>query len=78
MEAVSQGSYFWIMTMQVPSEKGAVLYNYQGTVTPAKHNTRLDLFNEIRKNLTGRFPHLGDAIVVTFDVQPNRLNPGNS
>lgn len=75
MEAVSQGTFFWIMTLEVPSENGDVLYNYQGTVTPARDNTRLDLFNEIKKTLISRFPHLEAAVVVTFDVQPNRLAP---
>ncbi|MFG2794998.1 hypothetical protein [Streptomyces sp. NPDC048419] len=69
----AQGTHFWFITLQAPSPAGLSFFNYQGTVTPGRDNTRLDVFNEIRKDLVSRFPHLGKGVVLAFDVQPNRL-----
>ncbi|MFI9598965.1 hypothetical protein ACIHCX_03620 [Streptomyces sp. NPDC052043] len=72
-KATKQGSHFWMMTIQTPNAAGYNVTDYQGTLTPARGATRLDLFNEIREEIYRESPHSRGGVVIAFDVQPNQL-----
>lgn len=69
----SQGTHFWFMAIQTPNRTGYRLNDYQGVLTPRPGSTRLDLFNDIRREVEQQDPLSRGGIVVAFDLQPNKL-----
>lgn len=65
-----QGSHFWMMVIQ---QRGGVVGSYQGTTTPERGETRLDLFNRVRTEIGRDYPDSVNGAVIDFDVQPNKL-----
>lgn len=73
-DASEQGSHFWFMTIQAPNSTGGFYMNsYQGTRTPKRGSTRLDLFNSIRQEIGENDPLGKNGVVIAFDIQPNKL-----
>jgi hypothetical protein len=68
-----QGSHFWLMVIEAPSAMGVRINSYQGTRTPGRGMTRLDLFNSVRAEVEERDPLSRGGVVTAFDVQPNKL-----
>lgn len=69
-----QGSHFWFMTIQAPNGTGGIYMNsYQGTRTPHRGATRLELFNAIRQEIKQVDPLSESGVVIAFDIQPNKL-----
>ncbi|WP_369778847.1 hypothetical protein [Streptomyces sp. R33] len=65
-----QGSHFWIMVMMIPGGRAG---SYQGTITPRPSATRFDMFNQVREEIRQRAPETATGVVVSFDIQPNKL-----
>lgn len=62
------------MVIQEPSRLGGgSIGSYQGTTTPARGETRLDLFNRVREQIGRDYPGSVGGAVVAFDVQPNKI-----
>ncbi|MEU6543848.1 hypothetical protein [Streptomyces sp. NPDC046859] len=69
-----QGSHFWFMSIQGPNGAGGFYLNsYQGTRTPKRGATRLELFNSIRQEVSENDPLSQSGVVIAFDIQPNKL-----
>ncbi|GHB15034.1 hypothetical protein GCM10018777_55900 [Streptomyces albogriseolus] len=68
-----QGTHFWFMSMQTKNAAGYYLNSYQGTVTPARGATRMDLFNEVRGFVEENDPRSKGGIVLAFDIQRNKI-----
>lgn len=69
----NQGTHFWFMAIQTPNHTGYRLNDYQGVLTPLPGSTRLDLFNDIRREVERQDPLSRGGIVVAFDLQPNKI-----
>lgn len=68
-----QGTHFWFMVIQAPNAAGYHLNSYQGTWTPQRGETRLDVFNAIRSYVDEQDPRARGGIATDFDLQPNQL-----
>ena len=69
-----QGSHFWLMVIQWPNGDGKnTVGSYQGVTTPERGETRLDVFNRVRKEIERDYPGSAGGAVIAFDVQPNKL-----
>lgn len=69
-----QGTHFWHMVIQTPGADGRTqVTSCQGTTTPKRGVTRLDLFNEVRELVRSNHPHTEHGAVIAFDVHPNKL-----
>jgi hypothetical protein len=69
-----QGTHFWFMSIQTSSADGTTfLGSFQGTITPSRGRTRLDLFNQIRADINERELLTRGGAVVAFDIQPNKI-----
>lgn len=68
-----QGPLFWLMVIQASNPMGFSVNSYQGTWTPARGATRLDLFNAIRQHVNDTEPHCRTGVVTAFDIQPNKI-----
>ena len=69
-----QGTHFYLIAVQTrPAGGGLVITQSQGHWTAARKQTRLDVFNEIRKLLAEAYPVTTDGAVIAFDLQPNKL-----
>lgn len=68
-----QGSHFWFMTIQTANAAGYYLNSYQGTWTPVPGETRLDVFNAIRRFVEEKDPRCMGGVATVFDVQPNTI-----
>ncbi|MGW4687694.1 hypothetical protein ACWEPM_22725 [Streptomyces sp. NPDC004244] len=69
-DAASQGSYQWILTLDLPGRAAATQY---GTWNPHPGETRLDVFLAIKQEITRRHPELSGAVVSFFSLEPNQL-----
>lgn len=69
----TQGTHFWFMSIQTPNAHGYRLNSYQGTRTPKKGETRLDLFNDILREVQQHDPLSRGGIVLAFDIQRNKI-----
>ncbi|MER6778511.1 MULTISPECIES: hypothetical protein [unclassified Streptomyces] len=61
---------FWFMSFRTTT--GVTTLN--GTFKKEPHATRIAAFEQIRTLVKEQQPHLANAIVVAFDVQPNQLD----
>lgn len=68
-----QGSHFWHMVIQTPNARGMHLGSYQGTRTPKRGQTRLDLFNDVLDEMYQKYPESRGGVVIAFDIQPNKI-----
>ncbi|MFE6835267.1 hypothetical protein ACFVFI_10600 [Streptomyces sp. NPDC057705] len=68
--AAQQGSYQWILTLELP---GRVAATQCGTWNPVPGSTRHDVFVAIRQYVTSSFPDLERATVAFFALEPNQL-----
>ena len=69
-----QGTHFWFMSLLVPTAGGFNTYRRSGHFTPERGTTRVDAFELLLAIVKEQSPELGaDAVVISFDVQPNRL-----
>lgn len=69
-----QGSHFWFMTIQTANATGYYVNSYQGAWTPAPGETRLDVFNAIRRFVEEQDPRSRGGVVTGFDLQPNTID----
>ncbi|MFF4327252.1 hypothetical protein ACFYZT_12085 [Streptomyces sp. NPDC001591] len=65
-----QGSYHWILTLQVP---GDVMVTDSGTWNPPAGATRFDMFAAIRAYMVAQHPPLARANTMFFALEPNQL-----
>ena len=70
-----QGTHFWLITIQASHPGGGVSTRYfQGTVTPAPGETRMDVFNRLLQEVSEVEPAFRqNGVVLAFDLQPNQL-----
>ncbi|QHY96702.1 hypothetical protein SSPS47_16470 [Streptomyces sp. S4.7] len=68
--AQSQGSHFFVLTVEKP---GLASATSSGSYTPPAGATRLDAFNTHYAELTGSAPALQRANVVFFSLEPNQV-----
>jgi hypothetical protein len=68
-----QGTHFWFMTIHTPNARGVYTGSYQGTRNPEPGQTRLDLFNSIRREIAELYPETRGGVALAFDIQPNQL-----
>lgn len=61
---------FWFMSFQTAA--GATTIS--GTFKKAPNATRNRAYEEIMATVREQHPHLADGVVVSFDVQPNKLD----
>lgn len=69
----SEPTHFWFMAVQMPTATGYRINDYQGALTPQPGTTRLSLFMEIRAEVARQDPDTQGGVVISFDVQPNKL-----
>jgi hypothetical protein len=69
-------THFWFMSVMATNPRGLWVNDYQGTLTPAPGATRLETFNQIREEVATKDPRSRHAIVLAFDIQPNRIDGG--
>ncbi|ARZ68739.1 hypothetical protein SMD11_3095 [Streptomyces albireticuli] len=65
-----QGSYHWIMTVELPGRMAKTLY---GTWSPPAGASRHDVFMAIKQEMAADDPELGRANVMFFALEPNQL-----
>jgi hypothetical protein len=69
-----QGTHFWFMSIRTPHLDGSTFVgSYQGTITPSRGRTRLDLFSQIRADIDETDPRAVGGATIAFDIQPNKL-----
>jgi len=64
-----QGTHFWFASF---TNNGDAM-SFSGTSTPAPGATRMDMFNEIVREINAEHPETTRAAVLAFDIQPNKL-----
>ncbi|RKE02946.1 hypothetical protein [Streptomyces sp. TLI_171] len=70
--AATRGTHHYVLTVQQPLG-GHRVFTLSGTVTPHSEETREGIYQELLAIAAQRQPELASAIVLFFDVQPNRL-----
>jgi hypothetical protein len=73
MGKVKQIEVFWFMSLLGPAQGGSMYYRRTGIFTVAAGETRFACFEEIFAAVKAQSPELGDAVVLSFDIQPNQL-----
>lgn len=69
-----QGTHFWFMSLIVPNVGGFSSYRRSGHFTPKSGTTRVDAFEYLLATVKEQSPELRhNAVVISFDVQPNKL-----
>jgi hypothetical protein len=71
--STDEGTHFWFMSVMAVNPRGPWVNDYQGTLTLTPGATRMDLFNQIREEVAEKDLRSRDAIVLAFDIQPNRI-----
>lgn len=61
---------FWFMSFRGP----AGVSQLSGTFKKAPNATRSSAFEQILATVREQQPHLTDAVVVSFDIRPNKLD----
>ncbi|WP_030777191.1 hypothetical protein [Streptomyces sp. NRRL S-920] len=68
-----QGTHFWFMAFVGKNTSGLSVQERNGHWTPADDMTRFDAMNEVRRQVIEASPYLADAVLISFDIQPNSL-----
>ncbi|MFB7285448.1 hypothetical protein [Actinacidiphila glaucinigra] len=68
-----QGTHFWFMSLVLITSEGMSFYRRTGHLTVNPGATRFNAFEEILSAMKEGTPELRDAVVLSFDIQPNRL-----
>ncbi|MGR3939691.1 hypothetical protein [Streptomyces sp. BRA346] len=72
--AQQQGSHHFVLTLQMPQpERGYITATFTSTVTPGPDDTRADVYEVLREQITRAHPHLERANVMFFSLEPNQL-----
>ncbi|GAA0960938.1 MULTISPECIES: hypothetical protein [Streptomyces] len=71
--AQQQGSHHFVLTLQKPHGGGFISATFANTFTPRPGDTRADLYEVLRKEITQAHPELADANVMFFSLEPNGL-----
>ncbi|MFF2080605.1 hypothetical protein ACFVXG_38305 [Kitasatospora sp. NPDC058162] len=71
--AQAQGSYHFILTLQLSLGNGFQVFTTEGTHTPPADWSRQDFYKAIRDSIVQQHPELARANTLFFDVQPNRI-----
>jgi hypothetical protein len=71
--AQTQGTHHFIFTVQKPGPRGVDVNTFHGTLTPAPSMTRADIYQQLRAEHERRHPHMADANVLFFALEPNQL-----
>ncbi|MCP2314043.1 hypothetical protein [Kitasatospora paracochleata] len=71
--AAEQGTHFYVLTLQKPTQNGMATGTTSGTHTPPAHWTVQDFLAAARADLEHSQPELRGGVVVHFDVRPNQL-----
>ncbi|MGW1143834.1 hypothetical protein ACWD6I_01975 [Streptomyces sp. NPDC002454] len=66
----AQGSHQYVLTLDLP---GRAMSTWSGTLTPGSRDTRQDVYQWLRKQITDEHPHFATACVVVFSLEPNHL-----
>ncbi|MFC9339383.1 hypothetical protein ACFT0G_12140 [Streptomyces sp. NPDC057020] len=65
--AKPQGSLMYVMTLTTNRGQCTV----SGTYNPAASETRFDAYGAIRRHALNLYPHMEDAVVAFFSLEPN-------
>ncbi|MFJ4712709.1 hypothetical protein [Streptomyces sp. NPDC088785] len=68
-----QGTHFWFMSLALITSEGMSFYRRTGHISLNKGATRFNAFEEILAAMKEQTPALHDAVVLSFDIQPNAL-----
>ncbi|MEU6527861.1 hypothetical protein ABZ869_01550 [Streptomyces sp. NPDC046928] len=68
-----QGTHFWFMSLALITRAGLCFYRRTGHLDLNAGATRFDAFEEILAAMKEQTPELHDAVVLSFDIQPNAL-----
>ncbi|MFE3215197.1 hypothetical protein [Streptomyces antimycoticus] len=71
--AQQQGSHHFVLTLQKPHGGGSITATFANTFTPRPGDTRADLYEVLRKEITQANPELANANVMFFSLEPNGL-----
>ena len=71
--APQQGSHHFVLTLQKPHRGGFISATFANTFTPRPSDTRADLYEVLRKEITQAHPELTDANVLFFSLERNQL-----
>ncbi|MFF3018364.1 hypothetical protein [Streptomyces sp. NPDC057939] len=66
----SQGSHFWVLTLELP---GRAAMTQNGTYTPPTGTTRYDAFQAIRQYVTADHPEMERATTMFFALEANQF-----
>lgn len=69
----TQGSHFWHMSFLTQNAIGLSAQERNGHWTPTPGMSRFDAMNEIRRQVVEVSPYLADSVMLSFDIQPNKL-----
>jgi hypothetical protein len=71
-----QGTHFFFMSFLNPVGNGMFkTFHRSGTFTPSQGSTRVDMFDSLLGTVQEQSPELEGAVVMSFDIQPNRIEP---
>lgn len=71
-----QGTHFFFVSFLNPVGNGTFKTSHRsGTFTPSNGATRTDMFGRILSTLQEQSPELEGAAVISFDIQPNHIEP---
>ncbi|WP_435643895.1 hypothetical protein ACR9VJ_26570 [Streptomyces sp. H49] len=76
MRSSSTREMFWFMSLALITREGLSYYRRTGVFTATPDATRFSAFEELLQDVKQRTPELADAVVLAFDVRPNRLEEG--
>lgn len=68
-----QGSHFWHMSFLTQNATGLSAQWRAGHWTPTPGMSRFDTMNELRRQVVAASPYLADAVMLSFDIQPNQI-----
>ncbi|MFD9047674.1 hypothetical protein [Streptomyces zaomyceticus] len=68
-----QGTHFWFMSLILPTSQGMNFYRRTGHLNLNRGATRFNAFEEILAAMKEQTPELATAVVLSFDIQPNKL-----
>lgn len=68
-----QGTHFWHMSFLSRNAMGLSAQERNGHVTPPPGISRFDAMNAIRRQVEEASPYLVDAVMLSFDIQPNKI-----
>ncbi|MFJ3043583.1 hypothetical protein [Streptomyces tendae] len=70
---IEQGSHFWHMSFLTHNAIGLSAEERNGHWTPSPEMSRFDAMTEIRRQVVETNPYLVNAVMISFDMQPNRI-----